>query len=115
LIAALHVKYAALATVAAARNCWDAFVDETAVVDVVGLIVVDVEVGLTVVDVEVGLTVVDVEVGLTVVDVEVGLTVVDVEVDGAAAGLGLEQAAARTASPITTMYFAFIDPPCSPT
>ncbi|MGD0286639.1 MAG: hypothetical protein ABSC31_09745 [Acidimicrobiales bacterium] len=97
MIAALHVKYAALATVAAARNCWDAFVDETAVVDVVGLIVVDVEVGLT------------------VVDVEVGLTVVDVEVDGAAAGLGLEQAAARTASPITTMYFAFIDPPCSPT
>ena len=106
LIAALHVKYAALATVAAARNCWDAFVDETAVVDVVGL---------TVVDVEVGLTVVDVVVGLTVVDVEAGLTVVDVEVDGAAAGLGLEQAAAKTASPITTMYFAFIDPPCSPT
>ena len=117
LIAALHVKYAALATVAAARNCWDAFVDETAVVDVVelGLTVVDVEVALTVVDVEVGLTVVDVELGLTVVDVEVGLTVVDVEVDGAAAGLGLEQAAAKTTSPITTMYFAFIDPPCSPT
>jgi hypothetical protein len=66
-----------------------------------------------VVDVEVGLTVV--EVGLTVVDVEVGLTVVDVEVGGVAAGLGLEQAAAKTASPITTMYFAFIDPPCSPT
>jgi hypothetical protein len=78
-------------------------------------VVVDVEVGLTVVDVEVGLTVVDVEVGLTVVDVEVGLTVVDVEVGGVAAGLGLEQAAAKTASPITTMYFAFIDPPCLPT
>ena len=77
--------------------------------------VVDVEVGLTVVDVEFGLTVVDVEVGLTVVDVEVGLTVVDVEVGGVAAGLGLEQAAAKTASPITTMYFAFIDPPCLPT
>jgi hypothetical protein len=76
-------------------------------------VVVDVEVGLTVV--EVGLTVVDVEVGLTVVDVEVGLTVVDVEVGGVAAGLGLEQAAAKTASPITTMYFAFIDPPCLPT
>jgi len=115
LIADLHVKYSALATVAAARYCWDAFVDETAVVDVVGLTVVDVEVGLTVVDVVVGLTVVDVVVGLTVVDVEAGLTVVDVEVDGAAAGLGLEQAAAKTASPITTMYFAFIDPPCSPT
>ncbi|MGO9148539.1 MAG: hypothetical protein ACLQFX_02490 [Acidimicrobiales bacterium] len=115
LIAALHVKYAALATVAAARYCWDASVDETAVVDVVGLTVVDVVVGLTVVDVVVGLTVVDVVVGLTVVDVVVGLTVVDVEVDGAAAGLGLEQAAAKTASPITTMYFAFIDPPCSPT
>jgi hypothetical protein len=115
LIAALHVKYAALATVAAARNCWDASVDETAVVEVVGLTVVDVEAGLTVVDVELGLTVVDVELGLTVVDVELGLTVVDVEVDGAAAGLGLEQAAAKTASPITTMYFAFIDPPCSPT
>jgi hypothetical protein len=105
LIAVLHVKYAALATVAAARNCWDALVDETAVVDV----------GLTVVDVEVGLTVVDVEVGLTVVDVEVGLTVVDVEVDGVAAGLALEQAAAKTASPITTMYLAFIEPPRSPT
>jgi len=93
LIAALHVKYAVLATVAAARNCWDAFVDETAVVDVVGL------------------TVVDVEVGLTVVDVEAGLTVVDVEVDGVAAGVELEQAAARTASPIRTMCLAFIEPP----
>jgi hypothetical protein len=65
--------------------------------------------------VEVGPTVVDVEVGLTVVDVEVGLTVVDVEVDGAAAGLGLEQAAAKTASPTTMMYFAFIDAPLSST
>ena len=86
LIAALHVSYAALATVAAARNCWDAFVDETAMVDVVGLTVVDVEAGLTVVDVE-------------------------VDVDGVAAGLGLEQPAAKTISPITTMHFAFIDPP----
>jgi uncharacterized protein YuzE len=93
LIAALHVKYAALATVAAARNCWAAFVGETAVVDVVGL------------------TVVDVEAGLTVVDVEVGLTVVDVEVDGVAVGVELEQAAARTASPIKTMCLAFIEPP----
>jgi hypothetical protein len=57
----------------------------------------------------VGATVVDVEVGLTVVDVEAGLTVVDV-----AAGLELEQAAAKTASPITTMYLAFIEPPRSP-
>ena len=89
LIAALQVKYAAFATVAAARNCWDAFVDETAVVDVVGL------------------TVVDVEAGLTVVDVEAGPTLVDVEVD---AGV-LEQAAARTASPIKTMCLAFIEPP----
>ncbi|MGO9961922.1 MAG: hypothetical protein ACLPUG_00640 [Acidimicrobiales bacterium] len=103
MIAALHVKYSALATVAAARYCWDAFVDETAVVDVVGL---------TVVDVEAALTVVDVEVGLTVVDVETGLTAVDVEVDGAAAGGELEQAAARTASPIKTMCLAFIEPPC---
>ncbi|MGO9583805.1 MAG: hypothetical protein ACLP36_13485 [Acidimicrobiales bacterium] len=102
LIAALHVKYAALATVAAARYCWDALVDETAVVD---------DVGLTVVDVEGGLTVVDVEAGLTVVDVEGGLTVVDVEVDGVAAGVELEQAAARTASPIKTMCPAFIEPP----
>ena len=97
---------------AAARYCWDVVVDETAVVDVeVGLTVVDVEVGLTVVDVEVGLTVVDVEVGLTVVDVEVGLTVVDVEVGGVAAFGELEQAAARTASPIKTMCLAFIEPP----
>jgi len=107
LIAALQVKYAAFATVAAARNCWDAFVDETAVVDVVGLTVVDVEAGLTVVDVEAGPTVVDVEAGLTVVDVEAGPTLVDVEVD---AGV-LEQAAARTASPIKTMCLAFIEPP----
>lgn len=85
LIAALHVSYAALATVAAARNCWDASFDETAVV-------------------EVGLTVVEVEAGATVVDV-------DVDVDGVAAGLGLEQPAAKTISPITTMHFAFIDPP----
>ena len=71
-------------------------------------------VGATVVDVEVGLTVVDVEAGLTVVDVEAGLTDVDVEVEGVAAGLELEQAAAKTASPITTMYLAFIEPPRSP-
>jgi hypothetical protein len=98
-----HVKYAAFATVAAARNCWEAFVDETVVVDVVGLTVVDVEVGLTVV--------VEVEVGLTVVEVEAGLIVVEVEVDGVAAGGELEQAAARTASPINTMCLAFIEPP----
>jgi len=84
LIAALHVKYAALAAVAAARYCWDALVDETVVVDVVGL---------------------------AVVDVEVGLTVVDVEVDGVAAGLELEQAAARSTSPIKTMCLALIEPP----
>jgi hypothetical protein len=53
--------------------------------------------------------VVDVEVGLTVVDVEAGLTVV--EVDGGDAGVELEQAAARTASPIKTMCLAFIEPP----
>jgi hypothetical protein len=93
LIAALHVEYAALATVAAARNCWDAFVDETAVVDVVGL------------------TVVDVEAGLTVVDVEAGLTVVDVEVVGVVGGVELEQAAARTATPIKTMCLAFMSLP----
>jgi hypothetical protein len=89
LIAVLHVRYAALATVAAARNCWDAFVDETAMVDVVGLTVVDVEAGLTVVDVE-------------------------VDVDGVAAGLELEQPAAKTMRPITKMHLAFIDPPRSP-
>jgi hypothetical protein len=46
-----------------------------------------------------------------VVDVEAGLTVVDVEVDGVAAGGELEQAAARTASPIKAMCLALIEPP----
>ncbi|MGO8721413.1 MAG: hypothetical protein ACLQRM_01550 [Acidimicrobiales bacterium] len=93
MIAALQVKYAALATVAAARYCWDAFAEEVADVDVVGP------------------TVVEVETGLVVVDVEVGLTVVDVEVEGVAAGGELEQATARTASPIKAMYLTFIEPP----
>ncbi|MFZ2057198.1 MAG: hypothetical protein WAV54_07300 [Acidimicrobiales bacterium] len=88
LIAALHVKYAALELVAAARNCWDAFAGETVVGGTVELTVVDVEVGLTVVD--------------------VGL-----DVDGVAAGLELEQPAAKIISPITTMHLAFIDPPRS--
>jgi hypothetical protein len=59
---------------------------------------------------------VDGTVELTVVDVEVGLTVVDVEVevDGVTVGLELEQPAAKTIRPITTMHLAFIDPPRSP-
>lgn len=61
------------------------------------------------------LAVVDVDVELMVVDAEVELMVVVAEVDGAAAGLGLEQAAAKTASPTKTTAPALIDPPRLPT
>ena len=58
------------------------------------------------------LTVVDVDVELMVVDVEVELIVVVVAgVDGAAAGLELERAAAKTASPTKTAAPAPIGPP----
>ena len=50
---------------------------------------------------------------LTVVDVEVGLTVVGVDVGGITVGREVEQDVARTASPITMTYLAFIVPPRS--
>ena len=46
-----------------------------------------------------------------VVDVEVEPTVVGVDVEGVAVGGALEHAAATTASPMTMMCLAFIDPP----
>jgi len=59
----------------------------------------------------VGFRVVDVDVE----DVEVELTVVGTELGGVTVGVLLEQAAARSASPVTMMCHAFIGPPRSPT